>query len=106
MIYNIQASVWSKISQINLGMSKTVVAIAEDRESAEVVAEAIRENIEFEDHIRTGKLLSSVSVTPAGGGDFNVKTIYYGPYVNAHSGFISDAISSAQIDGYDVQSLV
>jgi hypothetical protein len=94
------------MTQINLGLAKTVVAICEDRESAEVVAEGIRDNIEIEDHIQTGRLLDSVSVTPAGRGDFNVKTVYYGPYVDAHSGFITDAINSAILDGYSAESLI
>jgi hypothetical protein len=106
MIYNIVSSVFARMNGVNLGLAKTVVAIADDRESAEVVAEAIRENIEFNDHVQTGRLLDSVSVTPAGRGDFNVKTVYYGPYVNAHSGFIDDAINEAILDGYSVDSML
>jgi hypothetical protein len=106
MFYNINNSVWSRMNGVNLGLAKTVVAICDDKESAMVVAEAIRENIEFEDHIVTGNLLNSVSVTSAGGGEFNVKTAFYGPYVNAHSGFITDAVNSAILDGYDAEALV
>jgi hypothetical protein len=84
---------------------KTTVAIAEDRDAAEVVAENIRENIEIEQHIQTGRLLDSVSVTPAGGGEFAVKTVYYGPYVNAKSGFITDAVDAAVLDGYAAEEV-
>ena len=70
MWHNTTKSVFSRM-QVELGRrSKDVIAIAGDRDSAEAAAMSIREEIEFRDNIQTGALLNSISVTPAGGGEF------------------------------------
>ena len=92
--------------------SKDIIAIAGDRDSAEAAAESIREEIEFRDNIQSGALLNSISVTPAGGGEFAVKAIDYGKFVNGRqrevdgAGFIDDGVAAAQLDNYDVDVVI
>jgi hypothetical protein len=92
--------------------SKDVIAIAGDRDSAEAAAMSIRDEIEFRDNIQTGALLNSISVVPAGGGDFAVKAIDYGKFVNGYqrtedgNGFIDDGVAAAQLDGFDVDVVI
>lgn len=92
--------------------SKDIIAIAGDRDSAEAAAMSIREEIEFRDNIQTGALLNSISVTPVGGGEFAVKAIDYGKYVNGrqrevdNAGFIDDGVAAAQLDGFDVDVVI
>lgn len=108
---NTTARVFERMS-LELGQRKEIIAIAEDRESAEVAAEAIREEIEFRDHVNSGRLLNSVSVSSAGGGEYNVKAVPYAKYVNGYdrekdgSGFIDDGVNSAILDGYSVEVAV
>jgi hypothetical protein len=89
--------------------SKDIVAIAQDRDSAEAAAMAIREEIEFRDNIQTGALLNSITAVPIGGGEFAVKAIDYGKFLNGRQrevdgeGFIDDGVAAAQIEGYDVE---
>ena len=89
--------------------SKDVIAIAGDRDSAEAAAESIRQEIEFRDNIQTGALLNSITVTPAGGGEFNIKAIDYAKFLNGRqrevddAGFIDDGVAAAQLDNYDVE---
>ena len=92
--------------------SKDIIAIAGDRDSAEAAAESIRQEIEFRDNIQTGALLNSITVTPAGGGEFNIKAIDYGKYLNGYqrnadgNGFIDDGVAAAQLDNYDVDVVI
>jgi hypothetical protein len=89
--------------------SKDIIAIAGDRDSAEAAAESIRQEIEFRDNIQSGALLNSISVTPAGGGEFNIKAIDYGKFLNGrqrevdNAGFIDDGVNAAILDGYQVE---
>jgi hypothetical protein len=91
MFINTQKSVFSRMA-VELGRrSKDIIAIAGDRDSA---------------------LLNSINVVPIGGGDFAVKAIDYGKYVNGYqrevdgAGFIDDGVTAAQIDGYDVDVVI
>jgi len=108
MFINTQKSVFARM-QIELGIRKDIIAIAGDRDSAEAAAMSIRDEIEFRDNIQTGKLLNSITAVPIGGGDYAVKAIDYGKYVNGYqreadgAGFIDDGVAAAQIDGYDVE---
>ena len=112
MWHNTQKSVFKRL-QVDLGRrSKDVIAIAGDRDTAEAAAESIRQEIEFRDNIVSGALLNSVSVTPAGGGEFAVKAIDYGKFVNGYqrtedgNGFIDDGVAAAQLDGFDVDVVI
>ena len=109
MFINTQKSVFKRL-QIDLGRrSKDVIAIAGDRDSAEAAAESIRQEIEFRDNIVSGALLNSISVTPAGGGEYAVKAIDYAKFLNGrqrevdNAGFIDDGVAAAQLDNYDVE---
>jgi len=112
MWHNTQKSVFSRMS-VELGRrSKDVIAIAGDRDSAEAAAESIRQEIEFRDNIQSGALLNSISVTPAGGGEFNIKAIDYAKFLNGRQrevdgeGFIDDGVAAAQLDNYDVDVVI
>ena len=112
MWHNTTKSVFKRL-QVDLGRrSKDVIAIAGDRDSAEAAAESIRQEIEFRDNIVSGALLNSISVTPAGGGEFNIKAIDYGKYLNGYqrevenAGFIDDGVAAAQLDGFDVDVVI
>ena len=112
MWHNTTKSVFSRMA-VELGRrSKDVIAIAGDRDSAEAAAMSIREEIEFRDNIQTGALLNSISVTPAGGGEFAVKAIDYGKFLNGRqrevdgNGFIDDGVAAAQLDNYDVDVVI
>jgi hypothetical protein len=112
MFINTQKSVFSRMA-VELGRrSKDIIAIAGDRDSAEAAAMSIRDEVEFRDNIQTGALLNSINVVPIGGGDFAVKAIDYGKYVNGYqrevdgAGFIDDGVTAAQIDGYDVDVVI
>ena len=89
--------------------TKDIIAIAGDRDSAEAAAESIRQEIEFRDNIQTGALLNSITAVPIGGGEYAVKAIDYGKYVNGYqreidgAGFIDDGVAAAQLDNYDVE---
>lgn len=112
MLINTTKSVFSRMA-VELGRrSKDVIAIAGDRDSAEAAAISIREEIEFRDNIQTGALLNSINVVSAGGGEFAVKAIDYGKYVNGYqrevdgNGFIDDGVAAAQLDGFDVDVVI
>ena len=109
MFINTTKSVFSRMS-VELGRrSKDIVAIAQDRDSAEAAAMAIRDEIEFRDNIQTGALLNSITAVPIGGGEFAVKAIDYGKFLNGrqrevdNAGFIDDGVAAAQLEGYDVE---
>ena len=95
--------------QVELGVRKDVIAIAQDKDSAEAAAMSIRDEIEFRDHIQTGKMLDSITAVPIGGGEYGVKATQYAKYVNGFSresegsGFIDDGVAAAQLDGFDVE---
>jgi hypothetical protein len=95
--------------QVELGVRKDIIAIAQDKDSAEAAAMSIREEIEFRDHIDTGKMINSITAVPIGGGEYAVKATQYAKYVNGYdreadgAGFIDDGVAAAQIDGYDVE---
>jgi hypothetical protein len=112
MVYNIQSSVFARIANISLASSKDIIAIAEDRESALAAKSDIIAEIEAYDHIDTGRMINSISVSSIGGGEFAIKAVDYAKYVNGYdreatgAGFIDDAIANAQLDGYDVEVAV
>jgi hypothetical protein len=95
--------------QVELGVRKDVIAIAQDKDSAEAAAMSIRDEIEFRDNIQTGKMLNSITAVPIGGGEYAVKAIDYAKYVNGYqrevdnAGFIDDGVAAAQLDGFDVE---
>jgi hypothetical protein len=112
MFINTQKSVFKRL-QVELGRrSKDVIAIAGDRDSAEAAAMSIRDEIEFRDNIQTGALLNSITTVPIGGGEFAVKAIDYGKFVNGYqrtedgNGFIDDGVAAAQLDGFDVDVVI
>ncbi len=109
MFINTTKSVFARM-QVELGRrSKDIVAIAGDRDSAEAAAMSIKDEIEFRDNIQTGALLNSITAVPIGGGEYAVKAIDYGKYVNGYqrevdgAGFIDDGVNAAILDGYDVE---
>ena len=109
MFINTQKSVFSRMATELGRKSKDIIAIAGDRDSAEAAAESIRQEIEFRDNIVSGALLNSISVTPAGGGEYAVKAIDYAKFLNGrqrevdNAGFIDDGVAAAQLDNYDVE---
>jgi len=109
MFINTQKSVFARM-QIELGRrSKDIIAIAQDRDSAEAAAMSIRDEIEFRDNIQTGALLNSITAVPIGGGEYAVKAIDYAKFLNGrqrevdNAGFIDDGVAAAQLDNYDVE---
>jgi len=108
MWHNTTKSVFSRMA-VELGVRKDVIAIAQDKDSAEAAAMSIRDEIEFRDNIQTGKMLNSITAVPIGGGEYAVKAIDYAKYVNGYqrevdnAGFIDDGVAAAQLDGFDVE---
>jgi len=109
MFINTTKSVFSRMATELGRKTKDIIAIAGDRDSAEAAAESIRQEIEFRDNIQTGALLNSITAVPIGGGEYAVKAIDYGKYVNGYqreidgAGFIDDGVAAAQLDNYDVE---
>lgn len=109
MWHNTQKSVFSRMATELGRKTKDIIAIAQDRDSAEAAAESIRQEIEFRENIQTGALLNSITAVPIGGGEYAVKAIDYGKYVNGYqrevdgAGFIDDGVAAAQLDNYDVE---
>jgi len=109
MFINTTKSVFSRMATELGRKRKDIIAIAGDRDSAEAAAESIRQEIEFRDNIQTGALLNSITAVPIGGGEYAVKAIDYGKYVNGYqreidgAGFIDDGVAAAQLDNYDVE---
>jgi len=105
MLLNTQKSVWSRM-QVELGQRKDVIAYAGDRDSAQAIAQDVRNEIETFDHIDTGRMLNSVTATVRGG-EHVVTAVDYAKYVNGYdresdgAGFIDDAVNNAILDGYD-----
>ncbi len=96
---------------IELGRSKDIIAIAADRDSAIAAQIDIRNAITDRDHIETGKLYDSISVSKYGS-EYAIKAIYYGKYVNGYgresdgTGFIDDGVNASILDGYEVEVVV
>ena len=92
--------------QVELGQRKDVIAYAGDRDSAQAIAQDVRNEIETFDHIDTGRMLNSVTATVRGG-EHVVTAVDYAKYVNGYdresdgAGFIDDAVNNAILDGYD-----
>jgi hypothetical protein len=105
MFTNTQKSVWSRL-QVELGQRKDIIAYAGDRDSAQAIAQDVRNEIETFDHIDTGRMLNSVTATTRGG-EHVVTAVDYAKYVNGYdresdgAGFIDDAVNNAILDGYD-----
>ena len=62
MWHNTTKSVFSRM-QVELGQRKDIIAYADDVDSAQAIAMDIRDEIEFNDHIDTGKMLNSITAT-------------------------------------------
>lgn len=97
--------------KLSLYTPKDVLVLSPDRDSAEVVAQAIRDEIEVRDHIDTGKMINSISVSKKGD-EYAVKGVSYTKYVNGYdreidgAGFIDDAVNSAILDGYEAETMI
>lgn len=105
MFYNIQSTVWARMHEIHLTRGIENIVLCPDRDSAEVVAQNIRDNIETEDHIQTGRMLEQTRIRKAGD-EWAVRSTDYAKYVNGNSGFIDDAVNSAVLDGYEGEIVI
>ena len=100
MSFTLLNNIFGKMAEVNLAVSTEAVVICPDRDSADVIAEAIRENIEANDHIVTGNMLEKTRVRRQGD-EYAVVSTNYAKYVNGNSGFIDEAVADAWADGYD-----
>lgn len=97
----IHSKVLSKFSTIELGRKKDIIAVTDEREVAEAVADGVREAILDNGHVQSGRLLNSISVVKSGG-EYEVKAVDYAKYVNGYDieaglgGFINEGIQQAQ----------
>jgi hypothetical protein len=100
---------------IELGRSKDIIAYCEDRDTAQVLAMDIRDEIEAFDHIDTGRMIRSISVGRSGDPDlpYAVKGIDYLKYVNGRDrenfggGFVDAAVDSTMSSGYgDIEVMI
>ena len=88
---------------------KDVIAVAENREGAEVIKQNVIDQLDFYDHNVTGNLENSIAVRPLGGGEFGVTAVDYAKFVNGRdreatgTGFVDDAVNEAILDGFDAQ---
>ena len=96
-----------------LGAKKDILAVADSRELAEEIKQNIIDEADFAGHVNTGRLEISISVTPAGGGDYNIKGVDYAKYVNGYDrevdgvGFIDVAVDNALLDlGGDAEVII
>lgn len=98
---NLHSKVLSKISNVELGRKKDIIAVTDEREVAEAVADGVREAILDNGHVQSGRLLNSISVAKAGD-EYEVKAVDYAKYVNGRDidngldGFINEGIQVAQ----------
>lgn len=105
MFINTTKSVFSRMA-VELGQRKTVIAYADDKESAEAIAMDIRNEIEAFDHVDTGRMLNSVTATTRGS-QHVVTAVDYAVYVNGRDreidgeGFIDAGVNNAILDNYD-----
>jgi len=97
----IHSKVLSKMATIELGRKKDIVAVTDEREVAEAVADGIRDAIVDNGHVQSGRLFNSISVVKSGD-EFEVKAVDYAKYVNGRvvenggPGFINEGIQQAQ----------
>jgi hypothetical protein len=100
---------------IELGRRKDTIAYCEDRDTAQVLAMDIRDEIEAFDHVDTGRMLDSISVGRSGDSDlpYAVKGIDYLKYVNGRDrenfggGFVDAAVDSTTSSGYgDIEVMI
>ena len=98
---NLHSKVLSKFATIELGRKKDIIAVTDEREVAEAVADGVREAILDNGHVQSGRLLNSISVVKSGG-EYEVKAVDYAQYVNGYDieaglgGFINEGIQQAQ----------
>jgi hypothetical protein len=84
--------------------SKDTLVIADSKELADEIKQNIIDQSELFNHNVTGTMENSISVRPAGGGDYEVKGVDYTKYVNGRdreaggSGFVDDAVNQALLD--------
>jgi len=87
-----------------LGVRKDILAVADSKQLAEEIKQNIIDEASNYGHTDTGRLENSISVTPAGKGDFNVKGVDYAKYVNGRDrenegvGFVDVAVDNALLD--------
>jgi hypothetical protein len=103
------------MDNVYLGRTKDIIAICEDRDTAEVLAMDIRNEIEDFDHVDTGRMINSISVGRSGDRDlpFAVKGVDYLKYVNGRDrenfggGFVDAAVDSTMNSNYgDIEVMV
>jgi len=108
---NLHSKVLSKISNVELGRKKDIIAVTDEREVAEAVADGVREAILDNGHVQSGRLLNSISVVKSGD-EYEVKAVDYAKYVNGRDretlgeGFIDVAVNQALLDGDDVELMI
>jgi hypothetical protein len=86
-------------SRISLASEKDTLAFCEDRDAAIVVTQNIKDNIEMENLIDTGRMYESIRPRRSGD-EWVVEGIYYTKYNNGRFGIVDDAVADANIDGY------
>jgi hypothetical protein len=115
MSFTLLNNIFGKMAEVNLALSKEIIAITEDRDTAEVLAMDIRDEIQNYDHVDTGKMLDSISVGRSGDPDlpYAVKGVPYLKYVNGYDrenfggGFVDAAVDSTMSSGYgDIEVMV
>lgn len=83
---------------------KDVLAIADSKELADEIKQNIIDEADLAGHTDTGTMENSISVVPAGGGDYAVKGVDYTKYVNGYDreadgvGFVDVAVDQALLD--------
>lgn len=108
MSFTLLNNIFGKMNEVNLALSKEIIAIVEDRDTAEVLAMDIRDEIESWDHVDSGKMLNSISVGRSGDPDlpYAVKGVPYLKYVNGRDrenyggGFVDVAVDNTLGSGY------
>ena len=95
-----------------LGTVKDVLAVTDDRDTAEELKQNLIDQSDLYDHNQTGRMENSFKVRKAGD-EFEVTGVDYAKYVNGYdrestgTGFIDDAVSQTILDtGEFVQPLV
>ncbi len=97
-------NIFGKMAEVNLALSKEIIAITEDRDTAEVLAMDIRDEIQ-----------NYISVGRSGDPDlpYAVKGVPYLKYVNGYDrenfggGFVDAAVDSTMSSGYgDIEVMV
>ena len=114
-MFNALKSYQDKFSKYaELGRSpKDTLVIADSKDLADEIKQNIIDQSELFGHNDTGTMENSISVRPAGGGDYAVKGVDYTKYVNGYdresngSGFVDDAVNQALLDlGGDAQIII